>query len=67
MSKKHVKVNIFAIKDELGNEGMVQIKVSIPPWNRKTKARRDSFHDGVASGVAAMMQHFQPSKPTKVD
>lgn len=60
MSKHKVRVTVFAAKDERGNLGMLTLKVRIPPhlWHRKKQ--REAYTDGVADGIARMMQHYQP-------
>lgn len=67
MSKRVVTVHIFAIEDAEGKAGMLELKVPVQPWNRKSKKRREAFGEGVAAGTAALMQHFQPKHPPKVE
>ena len=59
MGKRHVKVNVFGIKN--GAEvGMLELRVTIPPHLRHPKKLRMAYCEGVAEGVAQMMQHHQP-------
>jgi hypothetical protein len=59
MSKSRVTVTVFGA-GRGDNVGMLQLRVRIPPSLRHPKKLRRAFADGVAEGVAKMMDHFQP-------
>ena len=59
MSKSHVTVTVFGVKQH-DDIGMLQLRVRIPPSLRHPKKLRRAYADGVAEGVARMMDHIQP-------